>query len=506
MSGHLQFEGVSKRYPGVWALDGVSFDVCEGRVHALLGQNGAGKSTLLRILSGACAPSAGRVWLGGEPRVFRSTNDALAAGVSAIYQELHLVPEMTVEENLYLGHLPAHFGVVDRGRLRGSARRQLEALGEDIDPGATVGSLSVAARQMLAIAKALTRDAKVIAFDEPTSSLSRREVDRLFAVIAELRRQRRVVLYVSHRLEEIFEVCDAVTVLRDGRHVKTLDSLEGASTQTLIRDMVGREIRDVFHYAPRPRGAPALEVAELAGPGLSAPASFSVARGEVLGFFGLVGAGRTELLKLVFGATRASSGELRVEGGALCVRRPPDAVRAGIAYCPEDRQREGIVGIASVMENLNLVVRRQLSRLGFVIDERRERENARRYVEQLSVKTTSLAEPVRNLSGGNQQKVVLGRWLAGRVKVMLLDEPTRGIAVGAKSEIYSLIYDLAREGVGVVVCSSELPELLGICDRIVVMRQGRIVASLAREEATPEAVLALALPASERRAEAALAS
>ena len=499
MTAYLQFEGVGKRYPGVWALDGVSFGVREGSVHALLGQNGAGKSTLLKILSGASSPTLGGVALQGRSRVFRSTADALAAGVSAIHQDLQLVPQLTVEENLYLGHLPRRFGVVDRDRLRDSARRQLAALGEEIDPRVRVDALPLAARQMVAIAMALTRDAKVIAFDEPTSSLSRREVERLFSVILELKRQRRVVLYVSHRLEEIFEICDAASVLRDGRLVRTLDSLEGVGAEALISDMVGREIGDVFRYAERALGAPALEVRGVTGPGLRGPASFSVAQGEVLGLFGLVGAGRTALLRLVFGATPASGGEVRVLGSPVRVRSPRDAIRAGLAYCPEDRQREGVIGSASVIENLSLVVRRQLSRLGFV-DQGRERETALRSVADLSVKTPSLRDTVRNLSGGNQQKVVLGRWLAGRIEVMLLDEPTRGIDIGAKSEIYALVYALARKGVGVVVSSSELPELLGICDRLLVLRQGRIVASLARPEATPAAVLTLALPTSAQEA------
>jgi len=499
VNGYLRFEGVSKHYPGVWALQDVSFAAAEGRVHALLGQNGAGKSTLLRILSGATTPSAGRVSLGGAPQAFRSTADALAAGVSTIYQELQLVPEMTVEENLLLGQLPARCGWVDRRRLRDSARERLEALGEDVDLRAPLGSLSLARRQVVAIARALARDAKVIAFDEPTSSLSRREVERLFDVILELKRQGRVVLYVSHRLEEIFEIGDEASVLRDGRLVDRLESLAGVSSRELVRHMAGREIRDVFHYEERPHGAPALEVAALSGPGLGAPASLTVAQGEVVGLFGLVGAGRTELLRLVFGAARATSGEVRVRGTSVRVRRPADAVRAGIAYCPEDRQREGIIGKASVLENLSLVVRRRLSRFG-VVDDRRERAAARQSVQDLSVKTPSLEEPVRNLSGGNQQKVVLGRWLADRVDVLLLDEPTRGIDVGAKAEVYALIHDLARRGVGIVVSSSELPEVLGICDRVVVLRQGRVVRSLARAEATPEGVLALALPLSEAAA------
>ena len=491
---HLSFESVTKTYPGVNALQGISFGVHAGSVHALMGENGAGKSTLLKVLSGAHQPTSGGLRIGGEEHVFTSTASAMAAGVAVIYQELHLVPEMTVAENIYLGHLPMRLGLIDRKRLHDDSALQLRRLGEDIDPDARLADLPIGQRQMVEIAKALSRGAKVIAFDEPTSSLSAREIDKLFAVIADLRAQGCTIIYVSHRMEEIFRLCDACTVLRDGRHVITYETLAGLSGDQLVRDMVGRDISNVFDYSARPHGAPALQVAGIAGPGLSDTVSFDVAQGEILGLFGLVGAGRTELLKLLFGAVEPTGGEVRIQGGTTTIRRPADAIRAGLVYCPEDRKREGIIPGASVQENCNLSARRNTVSFGCVINEGWERENARAQIESLGVRTPSLEQAIKNLSGGNQQKVILGRWLSENVKVLLLDEPTRGIDVGAKSEIYSLIFKLARQGVGIVLVSSDLPEVLGMSDRVAIMRQGRLSALLDRADATPERVLGLALP------------
>lgn len=490
---YLQFESVSKRFPGVQALDRVSFGVAEGSVHALLGENGAGKSTLLKILSGAYAADEGRVVLGGQPHRFASTAEAYAAGVAVIYQEFHLVPEMTVAENLLLGHMPNRLGWLDKRAMLDAARRELDFLDEAIAPSARVSSLPIAQRQMVEIAKALMREAKVIAFDEPTSSLSDREVQKLFAIIRQLRDRGRTVIYVSHRLEEVFQVCDAVTVLRDGQNVATHDTLDGVTHDTLVRGMVGRAIEDIYGYAPRPRGENALEVEGLFGPGLSAPADLAVAQGEVVVIFGLVGAGRTELLKLIFGAERPTAGTVRVRGQPVAITNPASAIRAGIALCPEDRKQEGLVPIRSVGENINLSVRRRLAHFG-IIDQRRERANAAEHIRRLDIRTPSAAQLAKNLSGGNQQKVVLARWLSEHVQVMLLDEPTRGIDVGAKREIYDLIFELARQGMGILAVSSELPEVLGIADRVLVMRQGAIVASLYRDEATEESILRPALP------------
>ncbi|ATC64379.1 L-arabinose ABC transporter ATP-binding protein AraG [Nibricoccus aquaticus] len=491
---YLVFDAITKTYPGVKALRGVTFGVHEGTVHALMGENGAGKSTLLKALAGAHQPTTGSLRIAGKDHVFTNTSAAMAAGVAVIYQELHLVPEMTVAENIYLGHLPARGGLIDRSRLRELAAQQLRRLGENIDPDTKLANLPIGQRQMVEIAKALTRGAKVIAFDEPTSSLSAREIDKLFNVIADLRREGCAILYVTHRMEEVFRLCDACTVLRDGAHVRTHDSLKAITPDVLVKDMVGRDIADVYGYRPRAHGAPALEVEKIFGPGINAPVSLNVARGEILGLFGLVGAGRTELLKLLFGATPATTGVIRIQEKPATIKRPADAIRSGLVYCTEDRKKEGIVPVASVQENCNISARRHHVLLGGIINERWERENAQHQSTSLAVKTPSLGQLIKNLSGGNQQKVILGRWLSEDVKVLMLDEPTRGIDVGAKSEIYNLIFKLAADGVGVLVVSSDLPEVLGLADRLLVMRQGKISAEFLRADFNPERILASALP------------
>jgi len=489
----LAFDSVSMEFPGVKALGGVSFPVHAGSIHALMGENGAGKSTLLKILSGAYRPSTGTLQIDGQPRAFHATADALAAGVAVIYQELHLVPEMSVAENLFLGHLPQRFGIVNRGALEKAARQQLELVGEKIDPWTKLGRLPLAQRQMVEIAKALTRGARIIAFDEPTSSLSDREVRRLFSIIRDLKTRGCAILYVSHRMKEIFQLCDQITILRDGRHVATSE-LASLDRDAVVRRMVGRDLADIYDYSPRPPAGPGLEVEGIAGPGLAEPISFSVSAGEIFGIFGLIGAGRTELLRLVYGAVPRVAGHVQVGGKRVEFDSPRAAIKAGIVLCPEDRKKEGVVPIRSVLENINLSARRRNAKFGFLIDEAWEQANARQRVEQFRVKTPSVEQLIRNLSGGNQQKVILGRWLSETVKVILLDEPTRGIDVGAKSEIYAIIQDLARRGVCVIVVSSELPEVLGVADRIAVMRQGRIAAVLDRADASEEKLLRLALP------------
>ncbi len=490
---YIRFDSITKTFPGVRALDGVSFGVREGSVHALLGENGAGKSTLLKVLSGVYVPDGGTMLFDGRPRVFSSTLEAIREGIAVIYQELHLVPDMSVGENLLLGHMPGRFGFVDRRGMREMALRELAILEEDIDPSMRVGKLPIAQRQMVEIAKALIRDARIIAFDEPTSSLTDREVGKLFTVIRELKRNGRVIIYVTHRLREIFEICDSATVFRDGRVVETCGDLSCIDQDWLVQRMVGRSISDIYGYTPRPAGEPALEVNGLMGPGLPEPASFTSARGEIVGIFGLVGAGRTELLKLIYGAEKATKGTVSVRGIPARVGGPDSAIANGIAFCPEDRKKEGIIPILPVFDNIALTVRTTFARMG-IVNDRREREYVEKHVGGLNIRTSSLAKPVMELSGGNQQKVVFARSLSDTVRVMLLDEPTRGIDVGAKSEIYGVIMKLASEGMGVVVASSDLPEVMGICDRILVMRQGRIVASVPRAEATEEKLLKLALP------------
>jgi L-arabinose transport system ATP-binding protein len=495
----LRFDRVSMEFPGVKALDDVSFDVRAGSIHALMGENGAGKSTLLKILSGAYTPSGGALVIGGERKIFHNTADALAAGIAVIYQELHLVPEMSVAENLFLGHLPQRFGIVNRRALADAARKQLELIGEDIDPRTKLGKLSLGQRQMVEIAKALTRGARIIAFDEPTSSLSDREVRRLFKIIRELKDRGCAILYVSHRMEEIFELGDRITILRDGKHVET-NELANLTRDAVVQRMVGRKLADIYNYAPRACAEGGLVVEGVCGPGLAEPCSFSAKAGEIFGFFGLIGAGRSELMRLIFGATAKTAGRLTVGGKPFEIVSPREAIEAGVVLCPEDRKKEGIVPVRSVLENTNLSARRRKARAGMLIDETWEQSNAKDRCAQLRVKTPSVRQLIRNLSGGNQQKVILGRWLSESVKVILLDEPTRGIDVGAKSEIYGIMQELAKSGVCVIVVSSELPEVLGVSDRIAVMRQGKIAAILDRADANEEKLLKLALPLETARA------
>lgn len=490
---YLEFEGIGKSFPGVQALSEISFGVNEGRIHALMGENGAGKSTLLKVLSGVYQPTTGELKINGQSQAFRSTGDALDAGIAIIYQELNLIPSLSVAENIFLGQLPTRNGQIDRHTLYAKAAEQLQRLGEKIDPQTPLKNLSIGQCQMVEIAKAMSRNAKIIAFDEPTSSLSQREIQSLFKVIRELRDEGKVILYVSHRMEEIFDLCDAITIFKDGTHVETFDSLDGLNHNKLVKLMVGREINDIYHYQSREYGPVGLEVKDLEGPGLKAPFSFSVKQGEILGLFGLVGAGRTELTRLIFGAEKKIAGEIAVHGENVTVHSPVDAINAGITYCPEDRKASGVVPVLSVAENTNVSARPQHVSLGCVIDKLWEAKNADSQVHALNIKTPSLGQLLGNLSGGNQQKVILGRWLSTDMKVIILDEPTRGIDVGAKSEIYELIFELANRGVTVLVISSDLPEVLGISDRLIIMKDGQMSGELSREQFNEEIVLEYAM-------------
>ena len=490
----LAFEGVTVDFPGVRALDAVSFEVAAHQVHALMGENGAGKSTLLRVLAGVQAPSAGGLRVAGRAVSFQSAADALEAGIAVIYQELNLVPQMTVAENLLLGHLPARGGFLIRRRLQEQARAVLAELGEDIEPGARVASLPLGQRQMVEIGKALLRRARIIAFDEPTSALSARESSRLAEIIARLRNDGCAIIYVTHRMEEVFALCDAVTVFRDGKCVACHPQIRALAPGQLVRDMVGRDIADVYGYRARPAGDVILEVRNLLGSGLSAPVSFTVRRGEIVGFFGLIGAGRTELMRLVAGAAQPSAGEVRFRGRAVRYKSPRQAIDDGIALCPEDRKQEGIFPLASVADNLNISVRRRQSYGGGWLNRAREAALADRYIAQLDIRTPGRETPIARLSGGNQQKTILARWLAQDVELLIVDEPTRGIDVGARAQIYATLYELAAAGKAIIVVSSDLAEIASISDRIAVMREGALVGSVERATATAESLLAMALP------------
>ncbi|UQZ89855.1 L-arabinose ABC transporter ATP-binding protein AraG [Deltaproteobacteria bacterium Smac51] len=492
-SRYLEFENIGKTFPGVVALDSITFGCQKGQVHALMGENGAGKSTLLKILAGNYQPNTGRIVIGGQPVAFDSTAASLASGIAIIYQELHLMAESTVAENIYVGQLPTKGFRIDWHKLYADAQRQLDRLGVDINPRTVVKNLSIGQRQMIEIAKALTREAEIIAFDEPTSSLSAREIEQLFRVIGELKAEGRVIIYVSHRMEEIFRICDEITVFKDGRYVTTFTDMAEVTNDDLVRAMVGRNVGDIYGYSPRFQGEVRLKVSGIMAPGLKRPADLTVRSGEIVGLFGLVGAGRSEFLKGVFGGSKKTAGQVFIDGREAHIKSPIDAISQGLVLCPEDRKAEGIIAIHSVRDNINISARRKTLIGGTIINTVWEKENSSRRIHDLNIKTPGDLQIMLNLSGGNQQKVILGRWLSEEIKCILLDEPTRGIDVGAKNEIYNIIYHLASEGIAVVFVSSDLPEVLGVSDRIVVMRDGSIVGELSHDEATEEKTLRLAM-------------
>lgn len=495
MASYLMFKHISKAYPGVKALTDVSFGVAKGAVHGLMGENGAGKSTLIRILSGDQAANTGEIEIDGVVQKFSSTRDAFNAGVIVIHQELQLVPELTVAENLWLGRFPGKAGVIDFKKLVQDVTEKLKAIEIDIDPTRKVKYLSIGERQMVEIAKAVMLDARIIALDEPTSSLSSKESDILFSLIAKLKSQDKVILYISHRLDEIFQLCDSLTVLRDGKLAAHHDSLKGVTREKIISEMVGREINNIWGWRPRKiRSDVRLKVDGLSGTHLPKPIRFDVRAGEIVGFFGLIGAGRSEMTRLVYGADQRRGGTVAVDGVTVGANEPRRSIRAGIMLCPEDRKFDGIVQGRSIEENITISSRRHFSPLG-IIRPKKEAEVAQTYIEKLRVRTPSRKQDIVNLSGGNQQKVILGRWLSEQnVKVLIIDEPTRGIDVGAKAEIYDILYTLAEAGLAIVVVSSELPEVMGISDRILVMCQGKIAADIDRENFNDQTILTAALP------------
>jgi len=488
----LKLSGLGKSFAGVRALGGVDFDVRPGEVHALVGENGAGKSTLLRIVAGALAPDAGHVETGGQ--VFSRLDPLLARrlGIVPIYQQPALFPDLTVAENLALGLEKGGWRRVRWRERQGRARELLARVGARIDPSAEAGALRMAEQQLVEIARALGAQARILLMDEPTASLAEPEAVRLFALVDELRTQGVGIVYVSHRLPEVLRLADRVTVLRDGAVVETR-AAAALSQPELIKMMVGRELSAVFPKRPVPRAGVVLEARALSSrAGGLREATFELHGGEILGLAGLVGSGRTELARVLFGLTPADHGELRVNGRAVRIEAPAGALSIGLAYVPEDRRRHGVIGDMSVAVNVTLAVLRRIAR-GPFLDRRRERALAQGFVERFGIRTPSLDAPVSQLSGGNQQKVAVARWLAAQPAVLILDEPTQGVDVGAKAEIHRLMVELAEQGLAILMISSELPEILGMSDRIAVMRDGAIVATLDREAASQEVLLALAL-------------
>jgi ABC-type sugar transport system ATPase subunit len=484
----LRLEGISKTFSGVLALAAVDFDVRRGEVHALVGENGAGKSTLIKIMSGVYQPDQGHVILDNRPVEFASPYEAQQAGLSAVPQELNMEPYLNVAENIYLGRQPCgRFGLIDHRALYRRAADLLKLLDIDLDPAQMVEELSVAQRQMVSIARAISVEARIIILDEPTAALTGRETDILFAIIRRLKARDLGIVYISHRLEEILEIADRVTVLRDGRHIDTRP-IQSVSLDQIVSMMVGREIADLFRKEEAVIGGPALEVSHLSTPGVLDDISFTLHEGEILGVAGLVGAGRTELARAIFGADRLSGGEIRLLGKPTALRSTHDAIRSGIALAPEERKQQGLVVDLSVGENIALPSLSRLSRHG-IIRPREQVRLGRDYVERLAIRTPSLDQKVKYLSGGNQQRVVLSKWLATQPRVLILDEPTRGVDVAAKADIHGLMSQLAKQGVAILMISSDLPEVLAMSDRILVMHRGHIAGEFSRADATQEAIM-----------------
>jgi ABC-type sugar transport system ATPase subunit len=486
----LEFHGITKRFPGVLALDGVGFAVERGTCHALIGENGAGKSTLGKILAGVHTADAGEIRLDGK--VIHPTNPLTARelGIAMVHQELAFCPNMSVAENLCLGDLPRRAGFVQRGELRARAKAMLATIGADIDPDAIIGTLSTGREQLVQIAAAVGTGAKVIVMDEPTSSLSAAETADLFKLVRELKARGITLIYVSHRIEELFALCDHITVLRDGKHVAT-EKIAETTPHRVVTQMIGREllIATPNHLAREP-GAERLRIEGLSSPGQFSDISLSVRAGEIVGIAGIVGAGRSETVQAVFGLDAAATGKVTVDGKPLPLGSVDAALAAGVGLVPEDRKRQGLVLGLNCRENTALAALPALSRLGWV-HRSNERSLAAKYTQRLRVKAPSLESITAGLSGGNQQKIALAKWLARSCDVLLIDEPTRGVDVGAKAEIYQLLDELACEGKALLVVSSELPELIGLCRRILVMREGRLVGEVPRADFSEAALMRL---------------
>jgi ribose transport system ATP-binding protein len=492
----LRMDGISKAFPGVQALDNVDLEVAAGEVLGLVGENGAGKSTLVKILSGAYRRDAGRIFLRGEETEIESPHHAQQLGIAIIYQEFNLTPNQSAAANIFLAREPRQPGLgrfffVNRRRMEQEAQEHLERVGARLPATTLIRDLSVAQQQMVEVAKALAVDARIIIMDEPTSALGEDEVETLFQIIRALKEQNIAVVFITHRLEEIFSIADRVEVLRDGRRVGSMP-IEEATPEKIIHLMVGRELKDMFHKQEAEIGSPLLEVQGLTRHGVVEDVSFTLRRGEILGFAGLVGAGRTETVRLLFGADSKEAGEIFVEGKEVKIDSPIDAMAAGMGLVPENRAKQGLVLSLSVLRNTVLPTLDRHLRLGWLLDHLGLRRTAQEYVDKLNVRTPSLEQKAKFLSGGNQQKVVVGKWLASQPKVLIMDEPTRGIDVGAKAEVHALMSHLAQEGVGIIMVSSELPEVLGMSDRILVMHEGRVATVLDRAAATQETIMAYA--------------
>ena len=488
----LRTEGISKSFPGVQALDNVDFEVYPGEILGFVGENGAGKSTLVKVLSGVYHKNQGTIWLDGKVVEPRTPQEAQNLGISTIYQELALVPHLSVAENIFLNREPRRvpvIGMVDFPKMNRQAKEILHDLGADVPVNKPVRELPVAAQQMVEIAQAVSQNAGLIQMDEPTSALSSKEVDALFALMRRLKEKGVPVVFISHRLEEILQVVDRIIVMRDGRRVGTLPISE-ATEEKIIRLMVGRDV-GLFPKEDADVGAPVLEARNLSGDGIR-DVSFTVRKGEIVGLAGLVGAGRTDLARLICGVDRLSGGEILVDGESVKIGSPADAVKYGIGWVPEDRKQHGLILRMDVKENTTMPILKRISNMLAAVQTKKETEIAGHYVEALSIVTPSLSQAVNNLSGGNQQKVVLAKWLSSEPKALIMDEPTRGVDVGAKAEVHALMSRLAQQGMGILMISSEMPEIIGMSDRVIVMCQGRVTGEFERDEMSQEEIMTCA--------------
>ena len=487
----LELRGICKFFPGVRALDGVDFTLCKGEIHALMGENGAGKSTLIKVLTGVYSKDEGTISMEGTPVQIRSTQDALKAGISTVYQEITLCPNLTVAENLYIGRTKGAF--TNWRKMNAGAKKLLSSLGIPAAPTQQLSSCSIAVQQMVAIARAVDMECKVLILDEPTSSLDEQEVEKLFKLMLDLKSRGVGIIFVTHFLEQVYAVCDRITVLRDGECVGTIGTKDCTEPQ-LVNMMVGRTLDDIYPKGNAQIGEAVLEAKHLNAGKMVQDVSFTLHRGEILGFAGLIGAGRSEVMRAIFGVDPLDSGEIVIDGKKLEKHTPTDAIRAGLGLVPEDRKLLGLILDMSVRENTTLPCL-PVEMKGGILSRKKENEITQTYIEQLDIKTPGAEQKVLNLSGGNQQKVVIGKWLATHPKVLILDEPTRGIDVGAKREIHQLMSKLADQGVGIIMISSEMPEVLGMSDRIIVMHEGHVCGELSRSEATQERIMSLILSA-----------
>ncbi|EOD01779.1 ribose ABC transporter ATP-binding protein RbsA [Caldisalinibacter kiritimatiensis] len=484
----LEMKNITKEFPGVKALDNVNLRVYKGNVMALLGENGAGKSTLMKILSGVYKKDVGKIIYEGKEVEFKTPKESQEKGISIIHQELNLIPELTIGENIFLGREPlTSFRKIDWDKLYKDSKELLNRLGVDEDPRKPVSELSIGQQQMVEIAKALSLNAKIIIMDEPTDALTDKETESLFKVINELKNEGRSIIYISHRLNEIFEICDDVTVLRDGEFIGE-NSINELNEDKIIEMMVGRKLTEQFPRVDVEKGDVVLKVKELSNDYVK-NINFTLRRGEILGISGLMGAGRTELAKTIFGALKKESGEIYLEGKEININSPKDALKEGIAYVSEDRKSEGLILGLSVAENMSISSLKQLTGFLGKIDRNKEKKEVEGYVDKISIKTPSIEQKIKNLSGGNQQKVAIAKSLMTSPKVLILDEPTRGVDVGAKKEIYDIINKFKKEGMSIIMISSEIQEILGMSDRILVMHDGEITGELDIDNASQETIM-----------------